>query len=129
MRNIFILLASVLLLTTSSATKKYGCGLTSTKTPTPLYRGKGHIEKVDSGVILIRIDGVIIKNDSFPTEVKFVLVYGSFYQELKPHVGSNILFESTDSTKEAEDILYIKNGCIENDFEKDKDKLIAQWKN
>ena len=126
MRNIFILLASVLLLTTSCATKKYGCGLTSSAKP--IYRGNGHVEKVDSGVLLIRIDGVIIKNDSLPTEVKYVLVYGKFYKELKEYTGKNILFECNDSVKETEDILYAKNGCVENLFEKDKLIANTKWK-
>jgi len=128
MRNIFILLASVLLLTTSCATKKYGCGLTSTHTPlfeknyatfykSPSYDycGTGQVCKFDSisgvNTVLIKVNTIL--RGRTQSDAKFIIVYGSFATTLDTYVGKTIRFECSNSQKEGE-VLHVVGGCVES---------------
>ena len=129
MKNIFILFLSTALL---GCAKKYGCttliknsnyppkSITLTKNPNYIppknyiCRGNGHVEKIDSNKMLIRVNGVVIKNDTgICTTTKYIVAYGSFSKTLREYQNKNIKFECNAIFPKNDEILFIVNGCVE----------------
>ena len=113
MRNILLLL---ILIVSSCAPKKYGCGLAKTKTT---LRGYGTVSVVDTSchpyMYLIRVGGRIVKNDSILIEAKYVLAHeGKFTSQLKNRIGDTVFFECTsvNSKYTPKEILDVIDGHI-----------------
>ena len=138
MRNIFILLLLSALFT-SCATRKYGCGLTTTSfiginpnyvaPKQHLCRGNGTVQKNSDGSVAIKIDGALIKDDTDIADTKFVLVYGSFAKVLTQYAGQNVKFECKAVFPKEEQVLYVVGGCVENDGITENSIVNSKWTN
>jgi hypothetical protein len=104
----------------SCATKKYGCKNELVAKPVinynyspklSNYRGHGYVDSIDINTYYIRIYGILLKNDTIISPVKFVLVYGNGYRKLRIYKKSTIYFEfkATKDVYTGVDILEITN--------------------
>jgi hypothetical protein len=121
MKNTLLLLMVSCLLVSSCATRKYGCGLTSVKqanisAPYSTCRGHGTVSIIEDDVCLIRIDGVLIKDDTTLIDAKYVLAYGRFNSVLKSYDGKIITFECLTLLPNRyypSEMVVTVSGCIE----------------
>jgi len=115
MKNLIIILLSLILFSSCYTTNKskYGCPTTYKPNNPVLLRGHGHVEYIDSNVTLIRVEGIIVKNDTELLQSKYVLAYDAFDKSLKPYIGSYVKFECKTFLKPNTDIVYVHNGCVE----------------
>jgi hypothetical protein len=81
-----------------------------------ICRGNGRVVVIDSTQTVIRIKGVIIKNDSCIANYRYILAVGSFGRLLQNYNGEDILFECEGIIPNrfyGEDILPAIKGCVE----------------
>ena len=123
MKNIFILFLFGIL-TTSCATKKYGCKLATTgkviynpnyvNTIAHDYHGTGevyHLDSVDGIKIAFIKVNTLYRGNKLANE-HYIIVYGTFATTLSEYFGKTIKFECHNSSKEGE-ILHVAGGCVD----------------
>ncbi len=81
-------------------------------------RGYGKVVKIDNKTLLIRMTGVLLRNDSVITPVKFLIIpEGKFFKELTPYCNSDIYvyFESDFVVVDySSDFQFTSNGCVDH---------------
>jgi hypothetical protein len=84
-----------------------------------ICRGNGQVVVLDSTKTVIRIKGILIKNDSIITSYRYILAFGSFNRSLREYDNKEILFECEGMIPNnffpGEDILSCIKGCIETE--------------
>jgi len=105
---VFLLITACIF--TSCATRKYGC---NSFVKDKIYRSNGEVVVIDSDLVVIRLNGMVISENYDMVSGRFIMAKGDFCKYLRSFNHKFIKFEFTRPYFENKEIIYTTTGCVE----------------